>query len=49
MSVTYTAALAVRDETVRLLTGLLDAERARRGTRRRWWATNHLSMTRSTT
>jgi hypothetical protein len=33
MSVTYTATLPVRDETVAFLTGLLDAERARRGTR----------------
>lgn len=33
MSVTYTATLPIRDETVALLGGLLDAERARRGTR----------------
>jgi hypothetical protein len=33
MSVTYTCVLPVRDETVTLLTGLLGAERARRGTR----------------
>lgn len=34
MSVTYTATLPVRDETVAFLADLLDAERARRGTRR---------------
>jgi hypothetical protein len=33
MSVTYTATLPVRERTVVLLTSLLDAERARRGTR----------------
>jgi hypothetical protein len=33
MSVTYTAVLPVRDETVDFLAGLLAAERARRGTR----------------
>lgn len=33
MSVTYTATLPVRDETVAFLAGLLEAERARRGTR----------------
>jgi hypothetical protein len=33
MSVTYTSVLPVRDETVDFLTGLLTAERARRGTR----------------
>jgi len=33
MSVTYTATLPVRDETVAFLTALLEAERARRGTR----------------
>jgi hypothetical protein len=33
MSVTYTATLAVRAETVEFLTGLLHAERIRRGTR----------------
>jgi hypothetical protein len=33
MSVTYTATLPVREETVALLAGLLDAERLRRGTR----------------
>jgi len=33
MSVTYTATLPVREETVVFLTGLLAAERARRGTR----------------
>ena len=33
MSVTYTATLPVRDETVAFLAGLLDAERTRRGTR----------------
>lgn len=33
MSVTYTAVLPVRDETVNFLTGLLTAERLRRGTR----------------
>lgn len=33
MSVTYTAALPVRERTVVFLTSLLDAERARRGTR----------------
>jgi hypothetical protein len=31
MSVTYTAVLPVRDETVDFLAGLLVAERARRG------------------
>lgn len=35
MSVTYTATLPARERTVVLLTGLLDAERARRGTRRK--------------
>jgi hypothetical protein len=35
MSVTYTASLPVRDKAVDLLTGLLTAERARRGTRQR--------------
>ncbi|GAB3857947.1 hypothetical protein GCM10027610_095010 [Dactylosporangium cerinum] len=35
MSVTYTATLPVRDETVDFLAGLLTAERARRGTRQR--------------
>jgi hypothetical protein len=35
MSVTYTAVLPVRDETVAFLAGLLAAERARRGTRDR--------------
>src|SRR6266508_1255133 len=34
MSVTYTAVLPVRDETVDFLAGLLEAERIRRGTRR---------------
>ncbi len=33
MSVTYTATLPVRERTVVFLTGLFDAERARRGTR----------------
>jgi hypothetical protein len=33
MSVTYTATLPVSDETAAFLTGLFDAERARRGTR----------------
>ena len=33
-SVTYTALLTVRQETVLFLSGLLNAERARRGTRR---------------
>jgi hypothetical protein len=33
MSVTYTAALTVREETVLFLASLLNAERARRGTR----------------
>jgi hypothetical protein len=33
MSVTYTAVLPVREETVQFLAGLLSAERARRGTR----------------
>jgi hypothetical protein len=33
MSVTYTAVLPVREETVEFLAGLLTAERARRGTR----------------
>jgi hypothetical protein len=33
MSVTYTAALSVREETVLFLSGLLDTERRRRGTR----------------
>ena len=33
MSVTYTAVLPVREHTVDVLTGLLTAERARRGTR----------------
>ena len=33
MSVTYTAVLPVRDETVEFLAGLLSAERVRRGTR----------------
>src|SRR4051812_46319779 len=33
MSVTYTATLPVREETVALLADLLDAERLRRGTR----------------
>jgi hypothetical protein len=33
MSVTYTAVLPVRDRTVVFLTGLLDTERRRRGTR----------------
>jgi hypothetical protein len=33
MSVTYTAVLPARDETVEFLSGLLDAERTRRGTR----------------
>jgi len=33
MSVTYTAVLPVRDQTVQFLAGLLQAERARRGTR----------------
>lgn len=33
MSVTYTATLPVGDHTVTALTGLLDAERTRRGTR----------------
>lgn len=33
MSVTYTAVLPVREETVEFLAGLLAAERARRGTR----------------
>jgi hypothetical protein len=33
MSVTYTAALSVREETVLFLSGLLDTERQRRGTR----------------
>ncbi|MEU2614897.1 transposase family protein [Micromonospora sp. NPDC007271] len=35
MSVTYTAVLPVREETVNRLAGLLDAERTRRGTRAR--------------
>ncbi|GIG49893.1 transposase [Dactylosporangium siamense] len=35
MSVTYTATLPVRDETMDFLAGLLTAERARRGTRQR--------------
>ncbi len=33
MSVSYTATLPVGDQTVGVLTGLLDAERTRRGTR----------------
>ncbi|BCB78426.1 hypothetical protein GCM10022251_29940 [Phytohabitans flavus] len=33
MSITYTATLPVRDQTVFYLSGLLHAERARRGTR----------------
>ncbi|MEV0811530.1 transposase family protein [Micromonospora sp. NPDC050200] len=33
MSITYTATLAVREETVSFLSGLLNAERQRRGTR----------------
>jgi hypothetical protein len=33
MSVTYTAVLPVRDETVAFLADLLDAERRNRGTR----------------
>jgi hypothetical protein len=33
MSVTYTATLTVREETVLFLSGLLNAERLRRGTR----------------
>jgi hypothetical protein len=33
MSVTYRATLTVREETVLFLSGLLDAERRRRGTR----------------
>ncbi|GAA3261966.1 hypothetical protein GCM10010532_113940 [Dactylosporangium siamense] len=36
MSVTYTATLPVRDETMDFLAGLLTAERARRGTLNGW-------------
>jgi hypothetical protein len=36
MSASYTATLPVRERTVVFLTGLLDAERARRGTRSGW-------------